>query len=172
MRKSRHNEDETRNDLAGEHRWGDAGQIILAFSFAAVWILDSSIFRYTTFLNSSVPVIVRVPLAAILFVLAGYFAWTGLFIVFHQVREQPSVIRKGVFGLVRHPIYLGEILLYLGFLALNISLAAAFVWILSIGFLHYFSRHEERLLLAKFGEEYRQYMREVPMWIPRLRRKS
>lgn len=28
-------------------------------------------------------------------------------------------------------------------------------------------RHEEKLLLAHFGEPYAQYMREVPMWVPR-----
>ena len=91
----------------------------------------------------------------------------GLSIVFGEEREEPGVIRKSVFNLVRHPIYLSEMLLYLGFLMLSISLAAAAVWVVAIGFLHYISRYEERLLLARFGEDYEQYMREVPMWIPR-----
>jgi protein-S-isoprenylcysteine O-methyltransferase Ste14 len=172
LRRSRRNEDETRNDLAGEHRLGDAGQIILACLFAVVWISDSFILKYTTFLNQHVSVVVRVPLGVIFFILSGSLSKTGLSIVFKEVRKEPGVIRKGVFGLVRHPIYLGEILLYLGFIALNLSLAAVSVWLLAVGFLHYFSRHEERLLLAKFGDQYRQYMRDVPMWIPRLRRKS
>jgi protein-S-isoprenylcysteine O-methyltransferase Ste14 len=51
---------------------------------------------------------------------------------------------------------------------ISLSLAAAFVWGIAILFFHYISRHEERLLLARFGEEYERYMREVPMWIPRL----
>jgi len=114
---------------------------------------------------------VRIPVGVMFFILAGYLSRAGLCIVFDEVRKESGVIRKGVFGLVRHPIYLGEILLYLGFLALNLSLAGILVWLLAIGFLHYFSRHEERLLLARYGEEYRQYMREVPMWVPRLRRK-
>jgi len=54
---------------------------------------------------------------------------------------------------------------------LSISLAAAVVWIIAIGFLNYISRYEERLLLARFGQEYKEYIREVPMWIPRLRKK-
>ena len=114
---------------------------------------------------------VRIPVGVMFFILAGYLSRAGLSIVFDEVRKESGVIRKGVFGLVRHPIYLGEILLYLGFLALNLSLAGVLVWLLAIGFLHYFSRHEEHLLLAQFGEEYQQYMQEVPMWIPRLRRK-
>jgi protein-S-isoprenylcysteine O-methyltransferase Ste14 len=40
------------------------------------------------------------------------------------------------------------------------------VWAIGVIFLHYISRYEEKLLLARFGEEYEQYMREVPMWIP------
>jgi protein-S-isoprenylcysteine O-methyltransferase Ste14 len=43
------------------------------------------------------------------------------------------------------------------------------VWIMAFLFLHFISRFEEKLLLDRFGEEYEQYMREVPMWIPRLR---
>jgi protein-S-isoprenylcysteine O-methyltransferase Ste14 len=44
---------------------------------------------------------------------------------------------------------------------------AAVVWAVAIVFLHAISRYEERLLLARFGEAYEAYMREVPMWIPR-----
>ena len=91
-------------------------------------------------------------------------------IVFGEQRDGPGVFRKSVFGFVRHPIYLSELLLYLGLLMLSISLAAAVVWVIAIVFLYYISRYEERLLLARFGEEYAQYMRDVPMWIPRLRR--
>ena len=160
-----------RGDLTGEHTVGDAGQIVLACLFAATWILDTFFFKYTTFLNQYVPLVIRIPLGVILLVLSGYLAKTGMSIVFGEKREQPGVIRKGVFNVVRHPIYLSEILLYLGFLMLSISLAAAVVWVIAILFLHYISRYEERLLLARFGEDYAQYMREVPMWIPRLRKR-
>ena len=54
---------------------------------------------------------------------------------------------------------------------LSISLAAFVVLLMAIVFLHYISRYEERLLLARFGEEYRKYMQEVPMWFPRLRKR-
>ncbi|MBC8478191.1 DUF1295 domain-containing protein, partial [bacterium] len=93
-------------------------------------------------------------------------AWTSIRIVFGEVREQPAVIRQGVFNLVRHPMYLSEILLYLGLLLLSLSLAATFVWLLAIIFLHFISRHEEKLLLERFGNEYARYLHEVPMWIP------
>jgi protein-S-isoprenylcysteine O-methyltransferase Ste14 len=157
-----------RDDLTGEHGMGDVGQLVLACLFAATWIADTFLFQYTTFLNQYVPMAVRIPIGVVLLILSGYLARTGLAIVFGEERKKPGVIRKGVFSVMRHPIYLSEILLYLCLLMLSISLAAAGVWIVAIAFLHYISRYEERLLLERFGEAYEQYMRAVPMWLPRL----
>ncbi len=162
---------EQRDDLAGEHAVGDIGQIVLAVLFTGTWITDTFIFKYTTFLNPYIPLEARIPFGVVLLVLSSYLVKTSLSIVFGEVRERPGVIRKSVFGVVRHPVYLSEILLYLGLLTLSISLAAAVVWVVAIGFLHYISRHEERLLLARFGADYEKYMREVPMWFPRLRKR-
>jgi protein-S-isoprenylcysteine O-methyltransferase Ste14 len=158
-------------DLTGEYFAGDAGQIILALLFAAVWIADSFFLEYTTFLNQYVPPVIRISFGVLFLALSGYMAKTGLSIVFVENKEKPGVIRKSVFNIVRHPIYLSEILLYFGLLILNISLAATVVWIIGIAFLHYISKYEESLLLARFGKEYEQYMKEVPMWIPRLRKR-
>lgn len=158
-------------DLTGEYFAGDAGQVILALLFAVIWVADSFFLEYTTFLNQYVPPVIRISFGILFLALSGWLAKTGLSIVFGEKREKSVVIRKSVFNIVRHPIYLSEILLYLGLLILNISLAAAVVWIIGIVFLHYISRYEESLLLARFGKEYEQYMKEVPMWIPRLRKR-
>jgi protein-S-isoprenylcysteine O-methyltransferase Ste14 len=160
-----------RPDLIGEHPLGDAGQLALACLFFAAWGVDTFALRYTTWLNGSVPLALRIPLGVLLLVVSLYLATTGLAIVFGEEREQPEVIRKSVFGVVRHPIYLSEILLYLGLLLFSLSLAAAGICAMAILFLHHISRHEERLLLARFGEEYARYLREVPMWVPRLRKR-
>jgi protein-S-isoprenylcysteine O-methyltransferase Ste14 len=161
---------EQRDALTGEHPLGDAGQFIVACLFGAMWVADTFLFKYTTFLNRYPPLGLRVIAAVALVCLSGYLAKTGLAIVFGEERDKPAVIEKGVFGVVRHPIYLSEILFYLGLLMLSLSLAAAGVWIVAIGFFHYISRYEERLLLARFGDEYKRYMRDVPMWIPRFRK--
>ena len=158
------------NHLTGEHRRSHAGQAILAILFMAIWVTDS-LFEYSTFLNQYISPFVQIPLAIVFFLLSGYLAANGLYLVFGKKRQKSGVIRTGVFSFVRHPIYLSEILLYLGFLMLNVSLAAGVVWVIGIGFFHYISRYEEKLLLARFGEEYKHYMAEVPMWIPRLWRK-
>jgi protein-S-isoprenylcysteine O-methyltransferase Ste14 len=162
---------EGREDLVGENHLSDIGQILFYTIFMSVWITDTFFFKYTAFSNEYFLPVVRIPLGIILLLISAYLAWTGLRIVFGEKREESCVIRKSVFSIIRHPIYLSEILLYLGLLTLRISLAAAVVWIFAISFLHYISRYEEKLLLSHFGEEYKKYMNEVPMWIPLFRKK-
>ena len=167
----KHKKHHQREDLIGEYFAGDAGQIILALLFSGTWITDSFFLEYTTFINQYIPPAVKIPVGMVFLIISGYLSIKGHSIVFVKNRENAGVIRENVFNIVRHPIYLSEILLYLGLLILNISLAASIVWIIGIGFLHYISKYEESLLLARFGKEYEQYMKEVPMWIPRLRKK-
>ena len=112
-----------RDDLTGEHTVGDAGQLILALLFAAAWLLDT-IFGWTTFPGGLVSPYIRIPLAIIVLALAAVLAWRGMSIVFGERRETPQVITKSVFSVVRHPIYLSEILLYFGFILFNPSLIA------------------------------------------------
>jgi protein-S-isoprenylcysteine O-methyltransferase Ste14 len=157
-----------REDLAGEHKLGDLGQLIIAVLFITVWILDSFFFKFTPFLNDYIPLAVQVPLGVIFLALALYMARTGMKIVFGEVPETQGVIRKGPFRLVRHPIYLSEILFYLGLLMFRTSLAAAVIWILAIIFFVYIAKYEEKLLLARFGEDYKAYMRDVGMYLPKL----
>ena len=161
-----------RNDLTGEHRFSDRGQIIFACLFAAIWVSDSFFLNYSTFPTQYMLLSVRIPVGIILLALAAYLAGKGLSIVFGDKTHKPSIIQKSVFGVVRHPVYLAEIILYLGLLVLNMSLAALGVWIAEIIFLHHISRYEENLLVERFGEEYKQYMRRVPMWIPGIRRRA
>jgi protein-S-isoprenylcysteine O-methyltransferase Ste14 len=157
-----------RSDLLGEHVWGDAGQLILFLIFLVVWIGDSFIFKYSTWLSGYVSIYVRLAIALVILSGSAYFARSGLRIVFGEIREQPIVIRKGVFNRVRHPIYLGSLLIYLGLIVLTLSIVSFILWLGIIVFYHAISRYEEKLLLDKFGEEYEKYMNEVPMWIPRL----
>ena len=160
-----------RQDLAGEHVFGDLGQIILFIIFLAVWTTNSFFINYPTFISKYIPLFVRIPLSIIILIISGYLAKAGLNIVFGEIREEPDVITKGVFGVVRHPIYLGSILLYLGLLTFTFSIMATVIWIIIVVFYYFISKHEEKLLLKKFGEKYEDYIKDVPMLIPRIKRK-
>jgi protein-S-isoprenylcysteine O-methyltransferase Ste14 len=160
-----------KDHLTGEHTSGDGGQLILACLFAAIWIADTFFLRYTTFLNQYTLLAVRIPCGIVVIVLALYLGKTALSIVFGKEEESTGVIRKGVFGIIRHPVYLSEIIIYLGLLIISMSLAAAVVWVIAIGFLNYISKYEEKLLLERFGQDYKKYKQEVPMWFPRFSKK-
>jgi protein-S-isoprenylcysteine O-methyltransferase Ste14 len=158
-----------RPDLVGEHRYGDCGQIILFVAFSLVWVGDSFIFRYTNFLSNHIPLIIRVPVGIIVLSIAIYFAWAGHECLFGNHRNSPRILRDGAFGRVRHPLYLGSILFYMGLALTTLSVAALVLWIFIFGFYHFIARFEERLLMDEFGEAYKDYMDSVPMWLPRIR---
>ena len=164
MSKRRH-----RKDVAGEHPFGDTGQVIFLFIFLAVWILDSFILKYSTFIAQYISLFIRLPIAIVILLCAGYLAKAGMGIVHHETAGGSAVIREGVFGLVRHPVYLGSILSYLGLLVLTLSLFTAIIFIAIVIFYHYIALYEEKLLLKKYGKEYEKYMKRVPMWIPWIR---
>jgi len=166
-----HGQQADREDLTGEHALTDIGQLILAVLIIAAWIADALWIRLAC-VGSGIPLAVRLPIGAALTILAGFTAWSGHRIIFQEVRDRPHVVRKGIFGLVRHPMYLSQILLYPGLLLLiRPSLPAAGIWVLAICFFHVVARKEEQLLIDRFGDEYRAYKRDVGMWLPRIRRK-
>lgn len=77
-----------------------------------------------------------------------------------------KVIKTGVFAISRNPLYLGGVLVLLGFaLALNM-LWALVMLLLSMILCHYILIiPEERYLSAKFGDEYKEYVATVHRWL-------
>jgi len=74
-------------------------------------------------------------------------------------------VTKGVYRISRHPGYFGGFLLYVGIgiaCASWIFLLCAVVWIISW---HFGVVSEERALVEKYGDAYREYMNRTPRWI-------
>jgi len=155
-----------RTDLIGEHAFGDLGQIILLIIFLIIWVSDSFFLEYSTLSLDTISNMVRMVIGFPILIISGIFAKFGLGIIFGEVRKKPEIIEKGVFKIVRHPIYLGSILLYLGLTILTCSIVSAILWIIIIIFYYYISKYEEKLLLKEFGTDYKYYMEKVPMLIP------
>ena len=154
--------------LTGEHRWGDTGQLILLAMFLGIWVSDSFIFRYSTFLVEVVSNYIRVPIAAVVLIAGWYLARGGVKAVFGTARENPEVISTGVFRLVRHPIYTGAILFYLGATVITLSIASAAFVLIIIGFYIAIGKYEERILAEEFGNDYLEYKKKVGMLFPKL----
>ncbi len=156
------------DDLVGEHPWGDTGQIVCLIIFLTLWILDSFVFKYSTFLTTYIPVFIRITTGALVLGYSGWLARAGLKIVFGEKREKSEVIKKGVFSKVRHPIYLGAILLYLGLIFFTFSLLSLGFWLLIIiPFYFWISKYEEKILTEHFGQDYLDYKEKVPMLFPK-----
>jgi protein-S-isoprenylcysteine O-methyltransferase Ste14 len=77
------------------------------------------------------------------------------------------LVTNGPFRIVRNPLYLGNVLLWVGF-----AVSARLLWmapliVAVLGFeYHAIVRWEERLLESRRGEEYRAYAARVPRWWP------
>jgi protein-S-isoprenylcysteine O-methyltransferase Ste14 len=84
----------------------------------------------------------------------------------------PEVIMSGPFARVRNPLYVGNIMLYTGVGVMSFALwpwlpMAALVW-----FVIQYSlivSLEEEFLEKEFGEQYLEYRRSVPRFIPQIR---
>src|SRR5262245_62977502 len=78
------------------------------------------------------------------------------------------VVSSGPFAHVRNPLYLGNILLWVGF-----AVSARLLWFAPVALTllgleyHAIVRWEETLLEERLGDSYRRYMQEVPRWLPR-----
>ena len=155
--------------LTGEHRWGDRGQLVLLFLFLGIWITDSFIFHYSTSVLEGVPNYIRVPAAALVLIGGWYLARGGMKSVFGTARKNPEVISTGVFRIVRHPIYTGAILFYLGASLITMSIASGALILLIIGFYITISRYEEHILTEAFGNDYLEYKKKTGMLFPKLR---
>jgi protein-S-isoprenylcysteine O-methyltransferase Ste14 len=92
--------------------------------------------------------------------------------VFGTKREAPELISSGVFSIVRHPIYTGAIMFYLGASIITMSIASAAFWILIVIFYILIARYEEHILTDAFGEEYLDYKKRVGMLFPKLLKRS
>ncbi len=80
------------------------------------------------------------------------------------------LIDTGPFSLVRNPLYLGNILLWLGFaVSARLAWLAPFFALVLMAEYHAIVRWEEQLLESRLGAPYRDYTRRVPRWVPLLR---
>jgi len=79
-----------------------------------------------------------------------------------------KVVKTGVFAISRNPLYLGGVIVFLG-IALAMNILWIFVTLLaSIIVCHYvLIIPEEKYLMAKFGEEYKEYVAAVQRWFGR-----
>jgi protein-S-isoprenylcysteine O-methyltransferase Ste14 len=149
----------------GEHPFGDAGQLILFGLFFLVWDADSFFLHLSTFLSAYVPLLIRLFILVTAFVIALYLFRSGHVVVEPEQRPE-LVITGGAFRYVRHPLYLGGMLIYLGLVISTLSLFSLAVLIGIFIFYNYIATYEEKVMEEKFREEYVKYKQKTGKWVP------
>ena len=155
----------------GEHPLGDAGQLMLFAVFLMVWILESFVMHRSTFLANSIPLVMRLIFLAATLVAAFFLFRSGHEAVIGEQRPA-RILSAGAFRYVRHPLYLGSILVYFGLTVSTASLFCLALLVAIVLFYNYIADFEEKLMQAKFGQAYIAYREKTGKWIPRFRRKS
>jgi len=84
-----------------------------------------------------------------------------------EVHADHELVRRGPYGLVRHPVYTGLGLQFAGAcLATGNLVLIAGTLLVSYPAFYLRARAEEGLLRRQFGSEYEKYAKEVPMLVP------
>ncbi|HTX90005.1 MAG TPA: isoprenylcysteine carboxylmethyltransferase family protein [Anaerolineales bacterium] len=148
--------------------------ILVGFVFPLLILLYEHHIRVHPAINPSVILLV----AGLLICLGGLalvIATIRMFILIGDGTIMPwdptrKLIVVSLYGYVRNPMILSLIILQLGeavlFASYGIALLAIFNFILNT---LYFIYSEEPGLAKRFGEEYLEYKKNVPRWIPRLK---
>ena len=108
-------------------------------------------------------------LASFAFIGGGFILFSAGWNVLYQAQRQHALATTGVYSRIRHPQYVGFVLVMFGFLLqwpTLLTLAMFPVLVVMYGRL---ARAEERESLAEFGPAYERYMRKAPAFIPRFR---
>jgi protein-S-isoprenylcysteine O-methyltransferase Ste14 len=92
--------------------------------------------------------------------------------VLYQPQRQHALATTGVYSHIRHPQYVGFVLVMFGFLLQWPTLLTLAMFPVLVFMYARLARAEEHEALAKFGPAYERYMREVPAFIPRFRRRE
>lgn len=107
-------------------------------------------------------------LLSFVFIGGGFILISAAWRVLYAAQQRASLATTGPYAYVRHPQYVGFVLVMLGFLVQWPTLLTLAMFPVLVGMYIHLTRREERDALAEFGEDYAEYMKIVPAFIPRL----
>jgi protein-S-isoprenylcysteine O-methyltransferase Ste14 len=138
------------------------------FSFESIFVLILLNLKFW-FKNPFSPLQI---ISWILLILSVYPVITGSMLLQRKGKPDSNfentslLVKSGIYKYIRHPLYLSLILFGTGVMLKNPD---SFQWILGLINLIAIlitARIEEREMIAKFGDAYREYMTETKMFIP------
>lgn len=136
-----------------------------------IYILTSWIDRF----RFSPPPVVRWFGAGLIFVGDSLFIWSHKTLgrnwsPFLEIRKGHILVTDGPYRFIRHPMYAAIFLIGIGVLFLSANWTVALSYLLPTSSLYLIRvSDEEKMMIEKFGAEYREYMRRTGRLIPKLR---
>jgi protein-S-isoprenylcysteine O-methyltransferase Ste14 len=134
-------------------------------SVPTLWYLLTAIIGEELFI--SLFMFVMVPLSngiIITGMLLLIFGWIKIF------KSKNQLVTTGIYGHIRHPQYLGFLLITFGMNVLWVTFSTLILWPV-LAFLYYrLAQEEDKQMTEKFGEEFLKYKNNVPMFIPKIER--
>ena len=98
----------------------------------------------------------------------GFILLSAAWDVLYKAQRVGGLASTGPYAQVRHPQYVGFVLIMLGFLIQWPTLLTLVMFPILVAMYVRLARREEQEALVTFGEVYRGYMARTPAFIPRL----
>ena len=97
----------------------------------------------------------------------------GLFLLYKGWKEvfylrDDVLLNSGLYRVIRHPQYLGLLLVTLGQFLVWPTIPTAILWPILVALYYRQARKEEAVLSEKFGAAFREYASKTPMFLPRI----
>ena len=102
------------------------------------------------------------------FIGGGFILISAGWKVLYEAQKRRQLAMTGVYQYVRHPQYVGFVLVMFGFLLQWPTLLTLAMFPVLVFMYTRLARTEEREAVATFGDDYRRYMARVPGFIPHL----
>ena len=109
-------------------------------------------------------------LVSYLFIGGGFWLIAAAWRMLYAAQREGSLATSGPYARVRHPQYAGFILIMVGFLLQWPTIATLVMFPVLVVVYRRLAIREEREVRAEFGGLYDDYARQVPRFIPSLRR--
>jgi len=104
-------------------------------------------------------------------IFGGFFLLAGAWNVLYKAQRTHTLAMAEPYASLRHPQYMGFILIMAGFLLQWPTLLTLLMFPVLVVMYVKLAHREEREVLAEFGEDYARYAAKTPAFFPRMRRK-
>jgi protein-S-isoprenylcysteine O-methyltransferase Ste14 len=96
------------------------------------------------------------------------YGWRAI----HKARREGNLVTTGLYKYTRNPQYVGFLIITLGLNVMYLTVITLILWPLLAALYWKLAKREEKDMEEQFGEEFLEYKRNVPAFIPRPWRKS